>query len=572
VNTKRKITESIRIFYNKYPIAVYSIILLISGLVFALLFNNYVLGYGFSGALARLAVKILSTNAFVLVGIGLIMLALATLLNRALRKYIQANRFKIKWLVLAYLIVYFLAFTALSYYRHVNLQTAFFDFGLEQQVLWNTSNGNWFVSSPEVQNYLGDHFSPILVLPALVYRLFPGALTVFILQTLAVTFAIAGIYKLAKWHLQSDKWAVLIMLIFSVFGGVTGVLNFDYHPISFAMPLLVWGIYWYLRRPGSLLGISLLVLATLCKEDVGIFTGMFALSRLVFYRDRKAGVLAVYSFSIALLALFVIIPHFRNEPSDTLLRYAELGDSGGAIVKTLLTQPVFVWNYLAKSVHFSYLLKLFLPVAFLVVLAPKQAFILIPSLLVNLLANSPQQNSAMVHYDVMTSVGIFYATIWGLRNYLNYPNPKPKAESNLAFNWHRIILGFLLVGINLCFLGGNPAWKYLLETPNRMTDYQFIQNEQAQISPDAKLLVSNTLGGQFGHFANVQLYYPMWDLPRYQDADLIFIDNDRYDPVLQELIKQTMEQGYIIKSQTSGVVVLSRPSLTRPQTSDSIIS
>ena len=41
--------------------------------------------------------------------------------------------------------------------RHERLNSTTFDLAIEAQVIWNTWQGDWFASSIEVDNYLGDH-------------------------------------------------------------------------------------------------------------------------------------------------------------------------------------------------------------------------------------------------------------------------------------------------------------------------------------------------------------------------------------------------------------------------------
>jgi uncharacterized membrane protein len=73
-----------------------------------------------------------------------------------------------------------------------------FDYGLEHQVLHNTAFGRIPQSSYEVNNYLGDHFSPIILLIAPFYLLLPFGFTPIILQNIAYIAGLLALYKITK--------------------------------------------------------------------------------------------------------------------------------------------------------------------------------------------------------------------------------------------------------------------------------------------------------------------------------------------------------------------------------------
>ena len=77
-------------------------------------------------------------------------------------------------------------FAAYSIARHAAFNSKAYDLGLHAQVFWNTSQGRLFASSIEVKNYLGDHVSPIILLLAPIYRLWPDPAWLLILQAVAL--------------------------------------------------------------------------------------------------------------------------------------------------------------------------------------------------------------------------------------------------------------------------------------------------------------------------------------------------------------------------------------------------
>ena len=58
---------------------------------------------------------------------------------------------------------------SLSLYWKLHMHTL--DIGLYDQIVWNTANGRWFeYSLAPVRNFLGGHFSPVLLLFALLLK------------------------------------------------------------------------------------------------------------------------------------------------------------------------------------------------------------------------------------------------------------------------------------------------------------------------------------------------------------------------------------------------------------------
>ena len=64
-----------------------------------------------------------------------------------------------------------LVFAAFAVGRHRAYESTAYDFGFFDQVVWNTSRGDWFETSFVGYNFLGQHFEPILLVFAGLYSL-----------------------------------------------------------------------------------------------------------------------------------------------------------------------------------------------------------------------------------------------------------------------------------------------------------------------------------------------------------------------------------------------------------------
>lgn len=481
------------------------------------------------------------------------------------------------WLIIA-LVVYCLGFTALGYWRHLNLQTSLFDFGLEQQVIWNTSEGRLFASSVEVDNYLGDHFSPFLAVPAAIYHFFPSALTIFFLQALALTLTIAPLALLARRLLVTHPAlgiqstspglrsiiAILLSSAFALHWGITSILNFDYHPIAFALPFLAWGMYSALlaseRKSQRLhwLASGLFILAMCCKEDVGIWVASFGLVRALFARDRWGWAWIALGVIFTVVPMFVIIPWLRNAPSDTLERYGALGSNGDEILRTLLTRPLYVADYLISYSRFAYLAKLGLPFLFVFVWRPRYYLLFLPALAVNILS-SEAQHSGTVHYDGLVLLGLWLASLLTIHDFLvaRPLRAHPGASLWARIHWAWPILWTLTLAVYFVI---SPFWLSVFGQPQRVDAQQQFQSWLQTIPRDSKLWVGNGIGGQLGEFANVQLYHPSWPrtIQQYANPDFIIVDTIRDADVILALLGPDRARGYQEVYSYGGVLALAR--------------
>ena len=117
-------------------------------------------------------------------------------------------------------------------------------------------------------NQLGDHFSPILVLIAPFYRLFPSAQTILIAQAVLLAISVAIIAALAIRHLGMVI-GIAIGVAYGASFGLLAAVEVDFHEVAFAAPLLALaGAAYVERRFDAVVLWSLPLL--LVKEEFGL--------------------------------------------------------------------------------------------------------------------------------------------------------------------------------------------------------------------------------------------------------------------------------------------------------------
>ncbi len=346
------------------------------------------------------------------------------------------------------------AATALAGYsiaRHNAFNSKAYDLGLHAQVWWNTSQGRLFAGSVEVDNYLGDHVSPIIVLLAPLYRLWPDARLLLLLQAVALAVGAWPLALLARrqllphWPQGAHLAALLLAGIYLTYPALGFVNRFEFHEEVFAVPLLLLAFWALEARRLGWMSLALL-LALLTKEDVGLTVAAFGLwawrrGRAIPVtltgsgaqpapardaseapprppRDRRlqtAGLAwAAIGVTWSLLALFVVIPHFRGAESDTLSRYAWLGSGPFDILSAAIQNPGRIAGHvLGEPQRLWMLVKFLLPVGFLPLLSPA-ILIALPSLAINWLAGNLYQASIYFHYAALMIPVVFAAAAYGM--------------------------------------------------------------------------------------------------------------------------------------------------------------
>ncbi len=417
---------------------------------------------------------------------------------------------------------FFVGYFLIPFWNHLNLRTALFDFGLQEQVIWNTSEGRWFESSPEVDNFLGDHFSPLLLLVALIYRLFPCSLTLFIIQSGSATLAVWALYRISQVHLASSKLRILFLAILVLYRPLAGMLLFDFHEIALAFPFLCVGLY-FLEKKQMWIGTLLLVTAMLAKEEVGVLVSMIGMYFFVIRKQKFGIFLFIYGALYSLFSIFFLIPYFRNGmPSDSLERYSYLGTEPLMLYKEIIHRPTLLMREIISREKIVYFFKLFSVVPPLILVFPEVLFLVLPAFFINFLSNSSAQVSTNAQYDVLTTVAIFYSLIFALKKISQEQLNKRYLSKSSTY----IGLIFVAVLVNVLIIHKHPLWSHIF-IENRREDRKALIEITQNIPKEATLYVSNNLGAHLAKYENIYLFDPPW-LPQIHKPEYIVIDTKEY--------------------------------------------
>lgn len=181
-------------------------------------------------------------------------------------------------------VVFFVAYTLLSVTRYRRMLTMSWDLGIFEQAVRSYSQLHAPVADLKGPgfNILGDHFSPITALMAPFYRVFPTPVTLLVAQALLFAVSVIPIARVSA-HLLGRGRGLAIGTAYALSWGVQKAVEFDFHEIAFAMPLLAFALEAVLRRRWAAAMWWALPLVFV-KEDMGVTAA--AIGAIVWWRLR----------------------------------------------------------------------------------------------------------------------------------------------------------------------------------------------------------------------------------------------------------------------------------------------
>lgn len=284
-----------------------------------------------------------------------------------------------KGLALALTLAYAALVSFFALARHWSLSSYLYDLGIYDNLVWNTSHGN-FLGSSLVRggSHLSAHFDPILLLLVPFYRLFPRAETLLVFQSVWLALGAIPLFWLARRKTKSAWTALAVVVVYLFYPALHGVNLYDFHSVALAIPLLVAAVA-ALEVGRVRLYALFVVLLLATREDLSLVVmGIGAYAIVALGRPR----LGTATMGTALVYLLVVKLFVMTDPgifmaeSETSYGYGQwYGDlipneEDGALgmVLSLLSNPLFVLRLLTTPAKLLFFALLFVPLLFLPVL------------------------------------------------------------------------------------------------------------------------------------------------------------------------------------------------------------
>jgi uncharacterized membrane protein len=310
------------------------------------------------------------------------------------------------------------AYTALSVFRLLQLNPSSWDLGIFTEAVKQYAH----FQAPIVNirgagtNLLGDHFSPAIAVLAPFFRVFPSAGTLLVAQALLTAASVFPIAQLA-WEKLGHGQARAIAVAYGCSWGLQQMINFDFHEIAIAVPLLAFSLS-ALARGRLRATVRWALPLVLVKEDqgftvaaIGIYLVFSGLVTGTIDRDRlKAGqFLVAWGLAWSFVAIAVIIPHFNASHVYTYWNDGGAFAPGGKpSFLAVIRQEFHDWPYKLQT-----LVMLLVPTAFTALRSPL-ALIAVPSLGLRFESTNSAYWGTDWHYNATVVPILFVAAVDGL--------------------------------------------------------------------------------------------------------------------------------------------------------------
>lgn len=439
----------------------------------------------------------------------------------------------------------FLALTIfLSYQRYLTYQTNTWDLGINMQALWTTAyQGRFLYYTAELSwnssgSLMGVELTTFLLALAPLYRVVPGALTLFVVQSAAVCASSLPLYLLAVRR-TTRRASLCIALAYLFSAPLLGGLFYDFHSEAFVplFGLTVW-YGWETRKP-RLLAISAVALLSVIEFTpliLGAIALMFLLEGLWSWKVKHSSVdrtylrwmvflpLVVLALCAVLTPIWFTIPKLISPSTPPIHQAGVLGGNLSQILVNVLN-PTLVAQ--ALSVHRSskliYLEVMLLAGLVLWVLRPRQVLPALPWIAVMLLASTTGYDVAAGNqYTFLDFPFLLPATASGyalVRRRLDGLRaarsvlPVPPTAAQLRSRWRRrsqlgrqsaltiALVGGLVLGFGVSQVDWSPLspysmnWEKVYEVPSAHT--HLLDQAARLVPPTASIAAEPDLFPQF---------------------------------------------------------------------------
>ncbi len=334
------------------------------------------------------------------------------------------------------------AYFVISLFRLLQLTPGSWDLGIYTEYVKQLS----LLHAPIVDvrgpgfNLLGDHFQIGVAVLAPFFRLFPSPATLLFFQALATGLSVFPVTA-AGFALTGRQTGRLIGFAYAFSWGLQQMIDFDFHEIALAVPLLAFSLSALVRRRPAA-AVAWAVPLVFLKEDqgftvaaIGVLLGVAAAFPSVLparpgrgdrWGDGRVALwgglfLVAWGLSWSVVAITVIIPHFN--PSHVYYYWKDGGVVGGHrsfSPLALIGQTASGWPTKLQTV-----VMLLLPTAFAALGSPV-SLLALPSLALRFMSTNTAYWGTDWHYNATLMPILFIAAAeaigrWRLRHALSWP-------------------------------------------------------------------------------------------------------------------------------------------------------
>ena len=306
----------------------------------------------------------------------------------------------------------------LMFVRTYTLGTPTYDFGIFVQMFHNMAETGLPTTTLErsyEMNHFAVHISPIYYLLLPIYYLTRSAIVLQLAQIVIVASGVIPLIFITRLLDWPQRRSITFSLLYLTYPALIGSSMYDLHENCFLAPLLLWLLYFVLKKHAAGTFIfTALVLAV--KEDAALYIVFIALWMLLSARtSRKHGSIMLLTG----LAWFAIALYWLNSRGvgamdgryHNLMAWPEYGLFG--VVLTSLLHPGYTISEMFTVDKIIYGISVLAPLAFLPLLRRLHIdyILILPWIIMNLLSNYQYQHNINFQYHYGTGVLLIFVAM-----------------------------------------------------------------------------------------------------------------------------------------------------------------
>lgn len=307
-------------------------------------------------------------------------------------------------------LIFCIYFSLLSINRLDTFRSNYFDLGIMDQTVYNTSKGRFLeLTNPHVgrnTSRLAIHFDPALAVFAPLYWLFPSPSVLLIVQAIFIGLGGLAVYWIGLHLIKNRFVSTVFALSYLFYFPNQRAVIFDFHAVLLATPLLLFGILAELKGKNRFMFACVFV-ALLTKEHVGLSVFMYGLYLYFVRKNRRYGLLvSTISIVVFISAVKVVIPHYNQGEHFALKFFKNLE-------KSPIDAVLYIFGSLISFDGKVYLAQVLIPSILYAVFAPVQFLAVLPELIINLVSSNSNMRAIYFHYNAVATPFLYFAAISG---------------------------------------------------------------------------------------------------------------------------------------------------------------
>jgi len=449
----------------------------------------------------------------------------------------------ILWLAIIGFAVFF---SYLAIRRYQTLNSHYYDLGIMNQVVYNTSRGK-FLDMTNQQlgrnvNRIAIHFDPILAAFAPLYKVYASPEVLLVSQAIIIALGALAVFLIAKKIIKKNGISFLFSLSYLFYFPIQRVVIFDFHAVALATTFFLFAIYFEITKKDKLFFLFLL-LALLTKEHVGLVMMFYGAYIFFFRKEKKKGVVvSLLGAVFFVVTVYFLIPYFRQSTHFAMRYFEEYGSTPSSIVLGVFRYPMVFIRSIFRQEIYDYVIRMISPMA-LSLFSPFTLLIAAPEWAINILSLNTNMRAIYFHYNSLIIPFLFYASIMG------YAFLAKKIKNKFFINL--VIVAFLLLNIRSAYLY-NPVPSSLVRLPVGYKDMSVIkkkslekwikklEDENIAVATTPKLAPFFTNRFYYFNFLFDPAYASMGlteedvikeKIHTYKKADYVIIDRDEISPL-----------------------------------------